>query len=224
MAEFDDIFEEMRKMMRTPFKGFFDDDLFADMGEDLEESESEKDEKAKKASKDAKESKFAQAMRKFRKTGKPEQKAYSISYKFGTGMKEPEIPVEGDIDEKTVNQFLEGVSHQFGFDAIGSMDPTKLLKPNAVSSDDAEDEAEGYSVPFTDIQDGENGNTATAILEMPGIGKEHIKLEMKDHKVILTAVNGDIKYRKVMRLGFTPAKDPEMSANNGIIQIRFTKA
>jgi len=221
MAEFDDIFEEMRKMMRTPFTGFFDDDLFADMGEDLEESESEKDEKAKKASKDAKESKFAQAIRKLRKTGKPDQKSYSISYKFGTGMKEPEIRVEGDIDEKTVNRFLEGITHQFGFDAMGDMEPAKLLKPKQGPSD-AEDEAEGYSVPFTDIQDSTKG--ATAILEMPGIGKEHIKLEMKDNKVIMTAVNGNIKYRKVMRLGFTPAKDPEISANNGIIQIVFKKA
>jgi len=219
MAEFDDIFEEMRKMMATPFKGFFDiEDPFADYDENLEESDHDKKEKAEKT---LKENKIAQAMRKFRKTGKPDQKSYSISYKFGTGMKEPEIRVEGDIDEKTVNRFLEGVSHQFGFDAIGSMDPAKLLKPKSVPSD-AEDEAEGYSVPFTDIQDNDKGSTA--ILEMPGIGKEHIKLEMKENKVIMTAVNGDIKYRKVMRLGFIPAKDPEMSANNGIIQIIFKKA
>jgi len=221
MAEFDDIFEEMRKMMQIPFKGFFDDDMFADIGEDLEESESEKDEKDKKASKDVKESKFAQAMREFRKSGKPDQKSYSISYKFGTGMKEPEIRVEGDVDEKTVNWFLEGLTHQFGFDAIGTVEPAKLLKPKPVLSE-AEDEAEGYSVPFTDIQDSDKDSTA--ILEMPGIGKEHIKLEMKENKVIMTAVNGEIKYRKVIRLGFTPAKDPEMSANNGIIQIIFKKA
>ena len=41
-------------------------------------------------------------------------KGYKISYHFETGMDEPEIKIEGDIDEKELNQYLKG--YDFGKD------------------------------------------------------------------------------------------------------------
>lgn len=41
-------------------------------------------------------------------------KAYSLSYEYKTGMDSPKITIKGDVDENTVNKFLEGVQKRFG--------------------------------------------------------------------------------------------------------------
>jgi len=120
MLNDDDPFEEMRKMMNRRFRFF--DNIFDDFDRDIENM-----------IKNTKEEKVFER----KKHGKG--KSYSISYRYGTGMKEPEIQVRGDVDEKTLNKFLEGVQQQLGGPRIDNRN-INLLKPYTKSESEPEDD------------------------------------------------------------------------------------
>ena len=194
--EFDDIFDEMRKMMKNPFKGFFDLDDFEPV---MEEDQAIKEKRPKKKDNNT--------------------KSYSISYKYGTGMKEPEIKVEGDVDEKTLNDFLGSVKNSLG--ELPFLESTPNLLEEIRPSKDSDSES-GVIEPFTDIQNHEKGATLT--LEMPGIGQEDVKVDIDKDKVIISANHGNLNYRKQAQLGFKPKNAPHITAINGIITLEFEHA
>lgn len=43
-----------------------------------------------------------------------EGKSYRMSYKYETGMEEPEITVEGDATEEDIDRFINGIQSRFG--------------------------------------------------------------------------------------------------------------
>ena len=59
-----------------------------------------------------------------------EGKGYSLSYHYETGMDEPEITVKGNIDQETLDRFLDSVKKRFGEELPGIKAPkVNLLKP-----------------------------------------------------------------------------------------------
>jgi HSP20 family molecular chaperone IbpA len=187
----DDIFDQMRKIMQNPFSGFFNDSFFEEqtnIQEELEKAIKTEPGKDKKS------------------------KSYSISYKFGTGMKEPEIHVQGDIDQDTVNQFLKGLpksSKEFGLD-FGNAPQLTTAKINPDATE-----------PYTEIQETPEG--LSIYMEMPGIGQKDIKTKWEKDTLIITGDREHTIYEKVIPVAFKAKKDVKIHANNGIITIEVQK-
>jgi len=203
----DDIFKEFKRLMNRQF-GFNDDFFKNDWNDDMEDIFNEfKSIKTGKEKNDKK------------------SKSYSISYRYGTGMKEPEIKVEGDVDDATLNRFLEGVQRRFNTSTLQGK-KVNLLKPHIEKqqeqTEDSEEEIEAEAViPFTDIHKTDNGSKIT--LEMPGISVDQVKVTIKEKGIDVHAEHSDKKYHKHVNLSFKPQNNPKISANNGIITIEIEK-
>ena len=142
---------------------------------------------------------------------KGKSKNYSISYKYQTGMNEPEIRVEGDATNEDVNHFLEGVQKRFGKHILGLSDKrSDYVIPERVQRND----------PSIDVVEDKEKTLYT--IEMPGIGKDNIKYEIKNKSVVINAENNGIKYDKTIYSDFKPKK-VEIEANNGIITFTLWK-
>jgi len=126
---------------------------------------------------------------------KSEGKNYSISYHYETGMNEPEINIKGNPSKEDVNNFLESAAKSFP----KLKGKTKLLNAK---------KEEASSKKFT--------------LEMPGIGKDDLTIEMNGKKVSIEGKKGKLNYKKQYQLSFKPKKF-EVSADNGLIDIEFLK-
>jgi len=205
--DFENMFDNIRKMMKNPFHGFFgEEDNFFSLTDN-------NDKQFEAIDKDTKKS----------KKGSPKSKSYSISYKFGTGMDHPEIKVEGDATEEEVNRFLQGVASNFGSTGI-SGDAMKLLKPKFEGTEDESEPSnpDGAKTPFMDMQETKDGAILT--LEMPGIGEKDVKVDFKDYGLEVRAEGSHIKYRREITLEFKPKKDAKITANNGIVTIELKRA
>ncbi|MHA1646587.1 MAG: Hsp20/alpha crystallin family protein [Promethearchaeota archaeon] len=131
----------------------------------------------------------------------PESKGYSMSYHYETGMKEPEIKIQGDPDEKTVDTFLKGIQKRFGHH-LAKIGNNKIKKLNMPKNE--EKESDGIH---------------TFTIEMPGIGKEDINTEIKNQILTIEGKKGEIYYKKKFHLNFKPKEKPEIKADNGLITI-----
>jgi len=191
----DDIFEKFNNRIKRFFEDWIDfSSEFNDIFEDFDENFEIKIPKGKTS------------------------KNYSISYRYQTGMEKPEIIVKGDATEEDIQKFLKGIKTKFGKYALAPNDINmKMLGP--VSEEKTEDSAE-YRYPDGEIQSGQN--IAIITLEMPGISKEDVKVEIDQKDTIITAVKGELKYRRKFSLKFIP-KEYDILANNGIIEITFKK-
>jgi len=73
--------------------------------------------------------------------------------------------------------------------------------------------------PVTDVLE-EDGYTLV-VAEMPGIGADDIKLDVKDDLLTIYAEKGKTKYRKEILLPHSyPRKKMSIACNNGIIEIK----
>lgn len=77
--------------------------------------------------------------------------------------------------------------------------------------------------PLVDIF--EEVDATTLIAEMPGIGPEDIRTEVRDDLLTIFAQKGEKKYRKEILLGHSLAKERvNVTCNNGVVTIRCEKA
>jgi len=71
----------------------------------------------------------------------------------------------------------------------------------------------------------EDKDATTLIAEMPGVGPDDIKIDVRDDVLTVSAKKGAKKYRKEVLLSHSPAKDRiKVTCNNGIVTIRCEKA
>ncbi len=210
--DFDDIFDDMFKIMGRNFRN---------MGVDPFGFNAVQPTNNPKPSKNAK---------KITSKSDPSMKSYSISYRFGTGMKEPEIKVSGDVNRETIKQFMAGVP-KFDFPANLDGKYIDLLKPKLHGLDEQPEEVDAAAHPqenekevkeeipvngcdnsFCDVIDTKTGALIT--LEMPGVGKDDVQYEFHNQHVIIHAENGNRKYNHDIPLNFTPVENPIITANN----------
>lgn len=90
------------------------------------------------------------------------------------------------------------------------------------------DEESGRSVvqevrePAVDVF--EERDHTLVVAEMPGIGAEDVRLEVKDDLLSITAEKGEKKYKKEVLLpGSFPLEKMRMSCANGVLEIRCVK-
>ena len=90
------------------------------------------------------------------------------------------------------------------------------------------DETSGRSVvqevrePAVDLF--EEQDHTLVVAEMPGIGAEDVRLEVKDDLLTITAEKGDKKYKKEVLLpGSFPREKMQVSCANGVLEIRCVK-
>ncbi|MBI3624680.1 MAG: Hsp20/alpha crystallin family protein [Candidatus Rokubacteria bacterium] len=90
------------------------------------------------------------------------------------------------------------------------------------------DEESGRSVvqevrePAVDVF--EERDHTLVVAEMPGIGAEDVRLEVKDDLLTVAAEKGDKKYKKEVLLpGSFPREKMQVSCANGVLEIRCVK-
>jgi len=77
--------------------------------------------------------------------------------------------------------------------------------------------------PLVDVF--EDADATTLIAEMPGVGTDDIRLDVRDDVLTIFAEKGEKKYRKEILLSHSPAKNRiKVTCNNGIVTIRCEKA
>jgi HSP20 family protein len=90
------------------------------------------------------------------------------------------------------------------------------------------DEESGRSVvqevrePAVDVF--EERDHTLVVAEMPGIGAEDVRLEVKDDLLTITAEKGEKKYKKEVLLpGSFPREKMQVSCANGVLEVRCVK-
>ena len=159
---------------------------------------------------------------------KKRSKGYKISYHFETGMDEPEIKIEGDIDEKELNQYLKG--YDFGkdprFKVLKRPTRKELIDAKELSLEPTEQHEKSHiTEPFIEVND--FTDFTQIIIELPGIEKGDIKLDLNDkgNKLIISAENQIRKYIREVYLPFkTSLKNYNIEVNNGIATLKIWRS
>ena len=151
-------------------------------------------------------------------------KGFKVSYHYETGMDEPEIKIEGDIDKTKLQDYLNNLENIEHFKLTNLknkktqdyLDAGKLtLKPHNQKSDQSVVE------PYTEIN--EFDEFSEIIIEVPGIKKEDIKIEFEENarKLLFLAENNVRKYYKELNLPLDTSSDVyTLEVNNGIATIK----
>ena len=154
-------------------------------------------------------------------------KAFKVTYHFESGMDKPEIRVEGNFDEKKLQEYFKkfNISNN---SQLKRLNPSRdrqavevgplSLKPNYEDEDFLE--IEPY---FEKIF---HENSAEIIIEAPGIEKGHIILSLSEDGRILK-ISIEINFNNIERevvLPFESTMDDHiLEVNNGIITILMLK-
>ncbi len=155
-------------------------------------------------------------------------KGIKISYHFETGMEKPEIRIEGNIDEKKIQEYFEGI------DISKYPSIKKLLESRNIEEIDVSElslESSEYDKdlniiePHTEIND--YNEYTEIVLEIPGINEEEIMIDICDegNKLIFKAENENRKYIKNVNLPLiTSTKDYNVEVKNGLAIILIKKS
>ena len=128
----------------------------------------------------------------------------------------------GDIQWKGGEKGLKGV---YGFSVkVGLGDKGVKVEP---FGNIRRDEKSGQTVvqeirePVVDVFEEEDHTLVVA--EMPGIGVEHVRLDVKDDLLTIYAEKGSKKYRKEVLLPRSYPRDKMLvQCNNGVLEIKCT--
>jgi HSP20 family protein len=121
-----------------------------------------------------------------------------------------------------------GVKGVYGFSlktGLGGKDDAIKVEPfGNIRKDKKTGEAVVQEIhePLIDVFEDEDATTLIA--EMPGVGPDDIKIDVRDDVLTILAKKGEKKYRKEVLLSHSPAKDKiKVTCNNGIVTIRCEK-
>lgn len=126
-------------------------------------------------------------------------KGYSMSYHYETGMKEPKITIQGDVDQRTVDKFLEHVQKTFHHTIPQLNNSKKESLPDTPQAKDQEKEV---------------------TLEMPGLTEKDVEIKLKKNYAIVKGKKGDRDYNFTVPLPFK-AKRHEITSDNGLFTLKF---
>ena len=122
-----------------------------------------------------------------------------------------------------------GVKGVYGFSLKtglgGKGDAIKVEPFGSIRKDKKTGEAVVQEIhePLMDVFEDEKATTLIA--EMPGVGRDDIKIDVRDDVLTISAKKGAKKYRKEVLLSHSPAKERiKVTCNNGIVTIRCEKA
>ncbi len=154
-------------------------------------------------------------------------KGFKVTYHFESGMEKPEIKVEGNFDEKKLQEYIKRINLSKN-SQLKRLNPTRdrqavdvgtlSLHPNYEKGDSLEKD------PYFEINLHEN--SADIIIEAPGIEKGHILLSLTEDERTLR-VSIEINFNNIEReiqLPFESTMDDHiLEVNNGIVTIIMRK-
>jgi HSP20 family protein len=89
-------------------------------------------------------------------------------------------------------------------------------------ADSGRSEVQEVREPMVDVF--EEDDHVLVLAELPGIGKDDIKIEVKDDVLTIAAEHGEKKYRKEVLLPYPVPKDKmQIACNNGVLEIKCPK-
>ena len=157
---------------------------------------------------------------------KSDMKGFKVSYHFEKGMNEPEIRIEGDIDEDKIKDYLKNINMRNipNFKRIKKASKNKEIDFGSLSLEPCNDDQECPIEPHTEIN--EYADHVEILLEVPGIEKGHVILTLsqdgKEAKIF--AENSMRSFEKKIKLPFKSSLDNHnLEVNNGIATIIFRK-
>lgn len=122
-----------------------------------------------------------------------------------------------------------GIKGVYGFSlktGLGGKDDAIKVEPfGNIRKDKKTGEAvvQEINEPLVDVF--EDDDATTLIAEMPGVGPEDIKVDIRDDVLTVSAQRGAKKYRKEILLNHSSAQGKiKVTSNNGIVTIRCEKA
>ena len=141
--------------------------------------------------------------------------------KLGDLEKQGEISRTGSINGP--GEQLRGI---YGFTVkVGLGDQGPRIEPFGNIRRDADSgrtEVQEVREPMVDILEEEDHLLVLA--ELPGVGKDDIKVDVKDDVLTITAERGDKKYRKEVLLPCcVPKSKMQVTCNNGVLEIKCPK-
>jgi len=142
---------------------------------------------------------------------------YSLGYHWETGMKDPEITITGDVDQKTVDNFINDLGKYFGTAALPQTSP----QVKHLTEGENAKETIKYATPPSTTKESTIDHKVVE-LEMPGVGKDGIKVTFKEGKGVIIGDNGSLHYKRVIPLGFVSG-EPTITADNGLIRVEFRR-
>jgi HSP20 family protein len=135
--------------------------------------------------------------------------------------KQGEISKTGSINGP--GEQLRGI---YGFTVkVGLGDQGPRIEPFGNIRRDADSgrtEVQEVREPMVDVFEEEDHLLVLA--ELPGVGKDDIKVDVKDDVLTITAERGDKKYRKEVLLPCcVPKSKMQVTCNNGVLEIKCPK-
>ncbi len=162
---------------------------------------------------------------------KPENKnikGFKVSYHFESGMEKPEIKIEGNVDEKRIQELLKNMDIS-KYPTLKKMLETKSIKEydaNLLSLESHEQEEDLYILePQVEIND--YNDYTEIVLEIPGMSEEDVIINFTDggNQLIFKAENENRKFMKTFHLPFLSSpKDYELEVKNGLAIIVAKKS
>ncbi|HEC41103.1 MAG TPA: hypothetical protein ENI29_22850 [bacterium] len=158
-------------------------------------------------------------------------KGVKISYHFETGMKKPEIKIEGNIDNKKIWDYLNkmDLSKVPGLKEVYDHRSKTEIDAGNLTLDVHNPKKEKLNTSILEPYTENSGDDLSIeiVIEIPGMDKEDVAIILKDEGriVMLTAENGYHRYMKTIPLPFkTSLENYKLEINNGIATIKVTKA
>jgi len=154
-------------------------------------------------------------------------KGFKVTYHFEPGMDKPEIRIEGDFDQKKIQDYLNKIN-------VPNNSRLKKLKKsknqnvidatNLIIDPLGQGNTSDIKEPFSEVCDFDN--YMEIIIELPGIEKGHVILSLgEDEKTLkISADNGIRRYLKQIQLPFNTSMNKyKLEINNGIATIIMRK-
>ncbi|TFG22613.1 MAG: Hsp20/alpha crystallin family protein [Promethearchaeota archaeon] len=141
-------------------------------------------------------------------------------------MDEPEIRIEGDVDEDKIMDYLKrmNVKNFSNFKRIKNPSNNLELDFGKLSLEPCDNEEDCSIEPYTEVNDFED--YFQILLEVPGVEKGHIVLSLSQDgkKAKIFAENSKRSFEKEIKLPFKSSlNDHKLEVNNGIATIIFKK-
>lgn len=161
---------------------------------------------------------------------KKNTRAFKISYHYDSEMDEPEIKIEGDINEKKLREYLKSYNieadsrfkNKFNSKQIGEIYDSELSLELGIHTDKSR-----VIEPYTEITEiNDFDNSYEIVVEVPGINKDDIILSLNEveRKITFSARNYLKHYLKHIYLPFNISmEDYNLEVNNGIATLKFRK-
>lgn len=120
----------------------------------------------------------------------------------------------------------KGMKGVYGFSVkvLGGEEGIRVEPFGNISKDKVSGQSTVHEIrePMVDVFEEADG--VLVVAEMPGIGQEDVRVELRDDVLTIIAEKGDKKYRKEVLLPQSVAREKmRVSCQNGILQVRCAK-